>query len=328
MDKAYKQGSKHGALQLKPRAMVRACSLALAALSVGYAQQAFADAFTLDNGDQGQWSAGITLGSAWRTSNPDPRLYSKPYGYVNGTPGLSGDGNQVGDLNYGKGAPVSTPMNVTGELQLKHDNLGFVLGARAWYDHTQEDGRVPVGSSNNGYVANTTLNDHGYYSLSKFRGAALTNAYVFGNFEPVDGKQLNVKLGDQVVNWGESLFIPGINQFGAYNLQALTMPGATIKDALLPIPQVDANWGLGGGLSLEAFYQFTWVKNVFPGCGTYWSPSDTLNCGGSVTGPLLGDSTGVNQYAQLNGMTAAECRLMRSDRHAGLSSDFRRGRPG
>jgi len=280
-------------IRLQRRVMVQACSTALTLLCAGYCSSALADGFTLENGDQGQWSLGATAGSAWRTSSPDSKLYSKPYG------GLSGDGNQDGDLNYGKGAPFSTPLTLNGELQMKHDNVGFLLGARVWYDRTEEQGTVPIGSANNRFVANSKLSDNGFYSLSKFEGATLTNAYVFGTFEPVDGKPLTIKLGDQVVNWGESLFIPGINQFGAFNQAASHQAGTTIKDILVPIPQVSANWGLGGGLSMEAFYQFAWVRNVSDGCGTYWSSSDVYNCGNATT-PLLGDAIG-NQYTQLAG---------------------------
>ncbi|MFI4940024.1 MAG: DUF1302 domain-containing protein [Burkholderiales bacterium] len=297
MDKAHKQPGKPMMRRLKPLIMTQACSMALAALSAGIVPQAGAEEFTLDNGDQGRWSGGVSLGDAWRTGNPDKALYSSPYG------GMAGDNNQDGDLNYGKGAPISTPLIVNGEVQLKHDNLGFVLGARAWYDDAEKRGTVPVGSYNNGLVPNARLSDNGLYSLSKFSGATFTNAYMFGTFEPVEGKPLTVKVGDQVVNWGESLFIPGINQFGAFNYQALVTPGATIKDALLPIPQIDVNWGLGDGLSMEAFYQFTWVKSVASGCGTFWSVSDVYNCGAGAMGTLSGDSTGVNQYAQLNGLT-------------------------
>lgn len=301
MTEQQKNRIHYPALPSTVRQMAKACGMAIAVISAGYAPFAAADNFTLDNGDQGQWLAGISVGNAWRTSNPDPRLYSPVYS-SNGARGLAGDGNQVGDLNYGKGAPISTPVTLTGEVQMKHDNIGFVVGARAWYDYTLENGKVPIGNANNGYIANSKLSDEGFYSESKFKGVALTNAYVFGTFEPIEDKPLKVKLGDQVVNWGESLFIPGINQFGAFNYQALVTPGATIKDALLPIPQIDVNWGLGGGLSVEAFYQFQSVKSVLPGCGTYWSISDIYNCN-NASGPLLGDSTGVSQYAQLNGLT-------------------------
>ncbi len=275
--------------------MARACGLALLSLSLGGLSQAQAGEFSLDNGDQGHWSLDMSLGNVWRTSNANRDLYSKPYG------GLAGDGNQAGDLNFGKGDPVSTPFIINGEVEVKRGSGGVLLGVRAWYDYTLENRTVPIGSAATGYIPNQRLSDQYMYPLTKFSGIALNNAYVYDNFEPIEGKPLNVKFGDQVVNWGESLFIPGINQFGALNLGALVTPGATIKDALIPIPQISANWGLGDGLSLEAFYQLSYVHSVAPGCGTFFSLSDTYNCGG--TGPLLGDSTGVGQYQQVTGLT-------------------------
>jgi hypothetical protein len=292
MSKSGKPGM-HCQLRLKPQVMAQACSIALIALSATYSTNSFADAVTLENGDQVQWTADMSMGGIWRTMNANPALYSKPYG------GTAGDGNQDGDLNYAKGAVVSSPFMVSGEFQIKHDTFGLVIGGKAWYDTTLENKTVPVGSANNGFVANTKLDDTGYASLSRFSGVAFNNAYLYNTFSTFDDKPLTIKLGDQVVNWGESLFIPGINQFGAFNYGATHDPGATVKDLLIPIPQISANWGLGGGLSVEAFYQFIWVPNVAPGCGTFFSPSDVYNCNNATT-PLLGDAVG-NQYTQLTG---------------------------
>ncbi|MFI4939392.1 MAG: hypothetical protein ACHP7O_03470, partial [Burkholderiales bacterium] len=62
MDKAGKQVSdKNAVRRTKLRVMARACSLALAALSIGYGKFAAAEGFSLDNGDQGQWSAGASI---------------------------------------------------------------------------------------------------------------------------------------------------------------------------------------------------------------------------------------------------------------------------
>jgi len=274
-------------------AMAQACSLALLALSAAYTSNSYADAYTLDNGDQVQWTADMSLGNTWRTMNANPALYSKPYG------GTAGDGNQDGNLNYAKGDSISSPITLSGEFQIKHDTFGILIGAKAWYDYTLEHETVPVGSANNGFIPNTKLNDTGYASLSRFSGVAFNNAYMYKTFSTFDDNPLTVKVGDQVVNWGESLFIPGINQFGAFNYGATHEPGATIKDLLIPIPQISANWGLGGGVSIEAFYQFTWVPNVAPGCGTFFSPSDVYNCNNATT-PLLGDAIGTQQV-QLHG---------------------------
>nr|WP_248280611.1 DUF1302 domain-containing protein [Aromatoleum aromaticum] len=89
---------------------------------------------------------------------------------------------------------------------------------------------------------------------------------------------MSAKLGSHVVNWGESLFIPGINQYGAFDISASRRPGTQVKEILLPIPQLSANLGLTENTSVEAFYQLEWKKNILDGCGTYWSISDVYNC--------------------------------------------------
>jgi hypothetical protein len=155
------------------------------------------------------------------------------------------------------------------------------------------NGTVPFGSANNDFAFNAKLNDSGLYGPTKFSGFQLANAYVFGNFEPIDGKPLTVKLGNHVVNWGETLFIPGISRFGVFNLAASHQPGARVKDILMPLPQISANWGVADGVSVEAFYHLGRSKSVSDGCGTYFSPSDLYNCG-RADSPVMGDSVGTS----------------------------------
>ena len=83
---------------------------------------------------------------------------------------------------------------------------------------------------------------------------------------------LQVRVGNQVINWGESLFVQGINQINPIDLTSLRRPGTEIRDAFLPVRALSANLGLGGGSSLEAFYQFQWSPANLDSCGTYWSP--------------------------------------------------------
>ena len=95
---------------------------------------------------------------------------------------------------------------------------------------------------------------------------------------------LTVKLGNQVVNWGESLFISGgINQYGAVDVPAARRPGSQVKEILLPIPQISASLGVADGVSIDAFYQLKWTRTVLDGCGTYFSFGDVLNCPRAAT---------------------------------------------
>lgn len=274
MKKIHERSTNEVRARFKRGAITQACAAAIALAGAGHTASAHAGEFSLDNGVEGHWSLGASLGTNWRARDADPALISV------GNGGTAGDGNDDGNLNYRKGSVFSTTAKVNGEVTLKKDNLGAVIGAKGWYDYTAKNKNVPHGSFANGYVPGATLDDSGFDSLSKFSGAALGNAYVFGTFNPAEGTRLNVKLGNHVVNWGESLFIPGINQFGAFDLPAFNRPGAQIKDLLLPIPQLSATLALQNGVTLEGFYQFKWKKNIVDGCGTYWSFGDQLNCPG------------------------------------------------
>ncbi|HUD42507.1 MAG TPA: DUF1302 domain-containing protein [Dokdonella sp.] len=276
----------------RSRLLSRAIACALAGVAGAAIQPATAGQFVLDNGVEGTWGLNVSLGTSVRTTDPDRQLI------MIGNGGTGGSSHDDGNLNYDDGDAFSTLAKVIGELTLKRDNLGVMVRAKGWYDFTLENHGVDHGHSANGFRAGADLNDGDFDALSKFSGVALLDAYVFGDFSLGD-HPLAVKLGDHVVNWGESLFIPGINQFGAFDVSASRRPGAQVKEILLPIPQISANAGLSDNLSLEAFYQFRWRKNVLDGCGTYWSISDVYNCsdqGVVIPAGPLGTRTDFENY--------------------------------
>ena len=107
-----------------------------------------------------------------------------------------------------------------------------------------------------GHLAPAKLSDDGFEDLQKFSGAYLLDAYAYGSFG-VGDSDLQLRLGRQVVNWGESVFIQGINQINPIDVTALRRPGTEVKEVLLPVLMAYANWGFSFG-SVEAFYQFDW----------------------------------------------------------------------
>jgi hypothetical protein len=305
MKKIHESGTGEVRSRFKRGAITQACAAAIALAGAGHTVSASAGVFSLDNGVEGYWSLGTSLGTNWRARDADPALISA------GNGGRGGDGNDDGNLNYRKGSVFSTTAKVSGEVTLKKGNLGAVIGAKGWYDYTAKNKNVAHGSFANGHAPGATLDDSGFDLLSKFSGVALGNAYVFGTLNLAEGTPLNVKLGNHVVNWGESLFISGINQFGAFDLPAFNRPGAQVKDLLLPIPQLSATLALQNGVILEGFYQFKWKKNIVDGCGTYWSFTDILNCPG---GGLFGFDTesDKNRYDGLPGLGGLNTRMGRA----------------
>lgn len=257
--------------------------------------------FTMDNGVEGRWSLNASVGTSIRAKDADTSLIMPGNGGIGGATGPSGPGHSAqddGNLNFKKGDAFSTIAKLIGEVDLKKDNYGVFVRAKAWQDYQADSKGVPHGSSANGYTQGAELNDSDFDSLSKFSGVALLDAYVSMNTFVANDKPLTVKVGNQVVNWGESLFISGINQFNAFDISAARKPGTQIKEILLPIPQISFNLGIAENTSLEAFYQFDWKKNVLDGCGTYWGIVNSYNCSdtGAVVsaGPFAATSSAKN----------------------------------
>jgi hypothetical protein len=86
-----------------------------------------------------------------------------------------------------------------------------------------------------------------------------------------------VRLGKQVVSWGESTFIlNGINSINPIDVSAFRRPGAEIKEGLIPVNMFYVSQSLTDNLSAEAFYQLEWDQTVLDNCGTFFSSTDVV----------------------------------------------------
>jgi hypothetical protein len=251
-------------------------SFLAAAILTTLALPAAAEDFTLgaDNSVQGSLVTTISLGTAMRTSGRDAALYQPANGNSQGLATGVGGNSDDGELNFGRGDVYSTPLKLISELALKTDHYGTLVRFKAWYDYTLENRDVPHGNEANNYAENNRLSDEGFEPLQKFMGVYLLDAYAYGNWKTDGGNSFNLRVGRQALNWGESLFIQGVNQISPLDLTALHSPGTEIKEVLLPVGMVDGTWGIAGGPSIEAFYEFQWEPTNVDPCGTFFSSVD------------------------------------------------------
>ncbi len=109
----------------------------------------------------------------------------------------------------------------------------------------------------------------------------LLDLFVVGDYE-VFGRPLTVRVGNQVLSWGESTFIQGgINSINPVDVTALRVAGAQLKEALIPLPMISLNAGITDNLSIEGFYQFYWDNTEIEPFGTYFSTTDVASPGAS-----------------------------------------------
>jgi len=245
---------------------LRGCTLAIAA-ALAVSSPAYAVQF--DWGDwSGSWDNTISYGISWRGEDPDSDLIAPPNG------GTSWSQNtDDGNLNFDKGDVFSNIIKGTSEIQIDNGQFGAFGRIKYWYDFALENRSMPHGHGPNFYVPGDKLNDDDFAKFAKFSGLVLLDLFAYGSFELGDNP-LDVRLGNQVVNWGEATFIQGVNILNPIDVSAFRRPGAEIKEGLLPLPLLYGNLGLGGGWSVEAFYQFKWKRTVLDGCGTYFSNVD------------------------------------------------------
>jgi len=240
---------------------------------------------------EGSFDSQISMGSSWRVENQDS--------VITGAQGNSDDG----DRNYKNGDAFSQIVKGSHDLQFSYQNFGGFVRGKYWYDSALDNNAVEYGhtptSANNGVNGApltfnddtaTALDDSNFDDLSKAKGATILDAFVYGSFE-LGEMPLDVRVGKQVVSWGESTFIRGgVNSINPVDINAFVRPGAEIKEGLLPVNMAFANIGLTDNLSMETFYQLEFQETVVPGCGTYFSTSDTaapgcntVSVGGGLT---------------------------------------------
>lgn len=275
-------------------------------LASGFTAQTQALEFQLGE-IEGRFDSNISIGTSIRMDDPNPSLISQPNAGTSMGSGSYDDGTQ----NFKQGSPFSTVLKGVHDLELRYENLGFFGRGKYWYDYELEKGSRGHGHIPNGYTPNSRLNDEGFNDFAQFSGVEILDAYFFGGFD-LGSMPLDIRVGRQAINWGESTFIQGgINSFNPVDVTAFRRPGAEIKEGLLPFGSAFASLGLTDNLSVEGFYQYEWEPTVVDGCGTYFSSNDFApqGCDGirvySTMGAGLGLTTDDQTYFNLaNGPVA------------------------
>ncbi|WP_448119144.1 DUF1302 domain-containing protein [Pseudomonas serbica] len=266
--------------------------LALAILAV-LAGPASATTFEINEDWSLSTKTALSLGSSWSTQNPDKSLMTRANAFqaqgvqANGT-SVSADDNR---LNFEKGDPISQVFKGLTDFSLDGQGQGAFLRFKYWYDHAYETRQARF----------KDFDDSGWDDLSKFKGFEMLDAYVWKDFQVAE-HPLSVKVGNQVLSWGESLLIQnGINVINPLDISAFNRPGVEIKEGQLPVEMVSFSFGLTDTTNLEGFYQYNWRPSVFDGCGTFFAASDVIQKG---CGPLYLSQTLTDQQMQAAGLYA------------------------
>lgn len=184
-----------------------------------------------------------------------------------------------GNRNYHRGSFINNRASSLGELDIRRGRFGAFLSGSAFYDRA-----VAQGSNDNDAPERVNKsgphNEFSDAAISRLgRRARLLDAYVYGGFE-LGATDLNIRVGNQLVNWGESVFAPNLT--GAQNpadAARSNVPGTEVRDVLLPAGQALVQWGITDWFGIDAYYQWEWRETELEPVGGYFSTSDLVGPG-------------------------------------------------
>ncbi|POA28535.1 DUF1302 domain-containing protein [Pseudomonas sp. GW460-R15] len=256
-------------------------------------------AFTFEADNvHGSFDSTIAVGMGLRTESRDCNLitsgasgHNPPNGCLSPSAGI---GDQ-GDLNYDKGDLFTNYIKGTHELVLKFPEDYTFMARGSWIrDFAATDTSGALSANTPAGVGSDGLTSSARDDL-EFK-ARLLDLWVSKSFD-VGDQRVRARLGNQVINWGESLFVVGgINNTNAYDYQALARPGVQLKEAVLPAPMLSLASGLGSGVNVEAYWQFGWNKSELPPVGSYWSTTNSLGKGMKAYGADEKDARDSGQW--------------------------------
>ena len=210
---------------------------------------------------EGQFDSSLSVGASWSTAKANKDLI----GVNNGGKGLSQTSDD-GHLNFKRGETFSKIFKGIHDLELKYGDTGVFVRGKYWYDFELKDE----------HRLYKDISDSNRKEGAKSSGGQILDAFVYHNYSIAD-QPGSVRLGKQVVSWGESTFIQGgINSINPVDVSAFRRPGAEIKEGLIPVNMFYVSQSLTDNLSAEAFYQIEWDQTVVDNCGTFFSQPDVI----------------------------------------------------
>lgn len=253
--------------KMKINKLSKALKLAILSSSLGLGT--LANAINFSNGDfTASWDTTISYGVSYRVEDRDEDLIGKsnlnPFvGGLSladqiGSPGRWSINSDNGNLNYDQGDKISNALKFTTEFGFSYKSFGGFFRGTSFYDFTN-DAKEELSDVAKIFVGHRTR---------------LLDAYLYKDFTAGDHNG-TVRLGRQVVSWGESTFIQqGINVINPVDVSKIRVAGAELKEAFLPIDMVYGSFDITDNLSMEALYMLEFEQIDPDPEGTYFSTND------------------------------------------------------
>ena len=275
---------------------IRNCArIAAAATLAAYACGVHAVRLEFGDNDEWQldWDTNVAYTAQWRVAKQDDNQFA--YKEVGGNDPIAAFKRHTvlinandGDNNFNRSLVQNKASFVT-ETDLKWRSYGLFTRARGYYDdvydqHTDQNAQdfLSYNSGNSPAIGGTTgFRRFPDATIDKHRDRLeMLDYFVYASGELAGDHLYNVRLGSQVINWGEATFTSGINGLqNRADLIARNTPGVEVKEILLPTGAIYGQVDLVSDITFEAYYQYEWKETELNGVGSFFSDRDFLGPG-------------------------------------------------
>lgn len=274
----------------RDRILVKAVVSAALAASAAVAQ-----AMTFEFGEDSDWTldwdTNVAYTAQMRVAKPDTDQFRFK---DNGDPVADSQAYAVlinandGDNNFKRGSLTQNKASFVTEMDLKRDDYGLFARARGYYDdvydqNTQqsEEAFLTYNNSKNFPNGDADFKEFPPGTVDEHRDRLeMLDYFLYGSSTLPGDRQLSIRLGSQVINWGEATFTSGINGLqNRADLIARNTPGVEVKEILLPTGALYGQVDVMTDVTFEAYYQYEWKETELNGVGSYFSDRDFLGPG-------------------------------------------------
>ncbi|MDN3651378.1 DUF1302 domain-containing protein [Thalassotalea ponticola] len=205
-------------------------------------------------------------------------------------PGSYSSNGDLGNLNYDSGEAFSKTLKGSHDLDIRYagenGDYGFFGRAMYFYDFEMMDSSRPYTNPLTGQEYSPCDDEDAKDEIC--RDIRLLDAFLYADMY-VGDVPVSVRIGDQLIGWGESTLIAhGISEINPIDIARLRAPGAELKEAFIPFGSVWASVGVTENFNIEAFYQYRWEETILPAPGSYFSSNDFAGSGGYNNNIQLG----------------------------------------
>lgn len=227
------------------RGTVLARAIAMGVLGIALAPAAGAFSFNLGGDITGAFDTDITYGYMRRTQSAQPDAIAASYG------------NRA--LFPEKGDRLSNAIRVSHTLELKRNDSGLLVRGNYFYDWAFKDKALPMD------VRSVLAHSDD-----------ITDAFMYTKL----GDNTTLRVGRQVINWGESTFIQGgLADINTFDIKKLRTPGADLKDAFMGADAIDIAWS-NNNWTVEGFALFKFNAVRVDPMGSPFATLDAIGDGG------------------------------------------------